>query len=220
MIERNRKKDWTVIIIVALLLHAILFMSIRPEFFSAFRKTLSDTMSPGDLMAPGADVIVTIPIEIEDSADDSSEQNPVQDRQETSNDRHRPPPDKPPSRPPATKGTNAKAIDIETLTGHSPETLPQNTAPQGLTIPPRPIEITWPDTRRLQHCLDHQIDVSIEVDENGRVVDVKTGKGEHPSDCVQAAVESARHIVFEPGEVDGVPTRMWTQIRIDFRKKQ
>jgi TonB family protein len=81
------------------------------------------------------------------------------------------------------------------------------------------VEITWPDTRQLRHCLGEDIDVRIEVDEDGTVLSVEPVDKKQPKDCMRAAIESARAIVFEPGEVDGVPTRMWTQVRIEFRKK-
>jgi hypothetical protein len=87
-------------------------------------------------------------------------------------------------------------------------------------IPPRALEITWPDTRDLGHCLGHHIDIMIQVDEKGSIVSIKPLDSNHPQDCIDAALESARQIVFEPGRVNGVPASMWTQVRIDFRKKR
>jgi hypothetical protein len=72
----------------------------------------------------------------------------------------------------------------------------------------------------LRHCLGHHIDIRIEVDERGKVLRVEPMDMNHPQDCIAAALESAGKIVFEPGQVDGTTTRMWTQVRIDFRKKR
>ena len=87
-------------------------------------------------------------------------------------------------------------------------------------IPPRPLEITWPDTHDLKHCIGHQIDVRIQVDEDGTILNVEVDDTGQPSDCVMAALESAREIVFSPGLINGKPAKMWTQIRIDFKKKK
>jgi hypothetical protein len=89
-----------------------------------------------------------------------------------------------------------------------------------VSIPPRPIEITWPDTRSLQHCLGHYIDVKIHVSATGKILDAQAAEEDHPADCLQAALDSANRIIFEPGQIDGQPARMWTLVRIDFRRKR
>lgn len=216
MTRRNRKREWSIVIGVAILFHAVLFISIRPEFFSAFRKTVSNDAS----RRFEADAIVTIPIEIEDQLEDSAEQDPVQDAKEPAREPRKERLDQPRNESASSDGSpDTEAIEIESLTGRSPETLRRNQGPQGLAIPPRPVELTWPNTRNLGHCLGHSIDVRIEVGRRGEVLDVQAAGNDHPSDCIRAAIASARRIVFEPGEIDGVPSQMWTQIRIEFRKK-
>lgn len=215
--QRKRTREWTIIVAAAILFHAVLFFSIRPGFFTAFKKTVADDASPGPSRPFGTNAIVTIAIEIDDQPQDATEQNLVQQPNEVATE----PRKQQLERPASPRGSpDDEALDVESLTGRSPQTLPQKLGPQGLIIPPRPIEITWPDTRNLRHCLGHNIDVRIEVDERGKVLNVEALGGDHPSDCARAAVESAQRIVFEPGEIDGVATPMWTQIRIEFRKKR
>ena len=78
----------------------------------------------------------------------------------------------------------------------------------------------WLATQDLGHCLGRYIDVQIQVGETGEIIQVHLPDTEHPPDCLSAALESARRIVFAPGKINGRPARMWTEIRIDFRKKK
>jgi hypothetical protein len=118
------------------------------------------------------------------------------------------------SAPPGSGGS-----DLGDLVGDAGQTIPRGAAPELVKIPPRPLQITWPDTRRLKHCLGHRISVRIQVDEQGAIVRIEGGDGDHPPDCVRAALESAGRIVFAPGTIGGKPVRMWTEIRIDFQPK-
>lgn len=86
------------------------------------------------------------------------------------------------------------------------------------TVPPRPIEITWPDTRKLSHCVGLRIDVRIRVDQLGRVERVEPASTGLPDDCVRAALETAKRIKFTPGTVAGKPATLWSLVTIDFEK--
>ena len=119
-----------------------------------------------------------------------------------------------------TGAPNQPDISLDEMLGEAAHTLPQGPGVNDVQIPPRPLEITWPDTRELKHCLGHQIDVRIEVGEDGAILQIEVEEEGHPPDCVLAALQSARQIVFAPGRVGGKPTAMWTQIRIDFEKRK
>ncbi len=88
------------------------------------------------------------------------------------------------------------------------------------TVPPRPVEITWPDTRRLAHCVGMRIDVRIRVDAQGRVEKVEPASQGYPDDCVRAALDTARRIKFSPGTVAGKPAALWSLVTIDFEKRK
>ena len=218
----NRGREWLIIIAVVIGLHALLFITVRPAFFSMFKKTVTSTAdgNAGEPFAPAA--ILTIPIEIEDQPEE--QQNPVQEatdptRQDRKKKREdearvvigRAVSDKPGQNEPA-------PVDIENVIGQSMETLPHNFGPEEVMIPPRAIEITWPDVSRLQHCQGHHIDMKVQVNEKGEIMTIEPLDRNHPDDCIRAALESAGRIVFEPGKVNGEATPMWTQVRIEFRK--
>jgi len=205
--------------------HVLLFLTVRPAFFAMFKKTVTSASegSQGEPFAPAA--IFTIPIEIEDQPNEK--QDPVQDALDPA-ERERKKKDRQPQ-PNVVVGKTVPAedsrqtdapIDIENLIGESPETLPHNIGKEEIMIPPRALEITWPDTRNLEHCLGHHIDLKIEVNERGEIMTIEPLDTNHPVDCIRVAVESAGRIVFEPGQIDGHPSPMWTQVRIEFRKAQ
>jgi TonB family protein len=87
------------------------------------------------------------------------------------------------------------------------------------SVPPRPVEITWPETRQLKQCIGQSVNVEILVAEDGKVKDVKVVPSDILPACADAALAAARHIRFEPGRTGGVAATMWTQVRIDFQKR-
>jgi hypothetical protein len=213
--RRNRTKQWLVFVGIAVLVHLALFFYIKPSFFLAFqRTTLEDpTTAPRGTGIP--DAIVYIPIEFTDS----EQRDPVEEiSDEPAEDETIDPTDEIP--PPESGAPSQPDITMDNLLGEASHTLPQGPGARSVQIPPRPLEITWPDTRELKHCLGHQIDVRIEVDENGDILQVRVVEEGHPPDCVFAALEAAREIVFAPGKINGKPAVMWTQIRIDFKKRK
>jgi TonB family protein len=138
-----------------------------------------------------------------------------------------PPPPPPPPRPAPT--------DTATVQPERPQEEPQPdldveldqaAGPRGTTsaadiaaVPPRPIEITWPETRQLKQCIGQSVNVRIWVSEQGKVKDVKVVPSGVMPACVDAALSAARHIRFEPGRQGGVAVTMWTEVRIDFQRR-
>ena len=138
-----------------------------------------------------------------------------------------PPPPPPPPPPTRTDTTTVRPdrpdstdLDVDDLLDQ--EAAPregQQPAPVAAAVPPRPVEITWPETRQLKQCIGQSVNVRIWVSERGAVKEVKVaGEGVLPA-CADAALAAARHIRFEPGRQGGIPAAMWTEVRIDFQKR-
>jgi hypothetical protein len=212
--ERERLTQWLVIIAAALGLQLVLLLYVKPSVFSFFAGT---PRTPTDRYPDGVsspDAILSIPVELEDEAEKQpfrvvSDELGVQ---------------KPDGRTdqlaaPKRGGRSGTASDIGDMVGEASRTLPQGPESEPLQTLLRPLQITWPDTRRLEHCLGHPIDAQIQVEEEGRILGVEPEATDHPSDCVGAAVESAKQIVFAPGTINGKPAKMWTRIRIAFRSR-
>jgi hypothetical protein len=139
------------------------------------------------------------------------------------------PPPPPPPPPPRTDTTTVRPdtpapgarpdLEVDDL-------LEQNAGPRHGTaaagtgsVPPRPVEITWPETRKLKQCIGQSISVRILVSERGAVKDAAVVSAGALPECADAALVAARHIRFEAGRAGGVPAEMWTEVRIDFQRR-
>jgi TonB family protein len=101
------------------------------------------------------------------------------------------------------------------------EAAPRGGASSGkvASVPPRPVEITWPETRELKLCIGQSVNVRIWVSEAGQAKQVEAVPSAVLPACVDAALGAARRIRFEPGRQGGVPAAMWTEVRIDFQRR-
>ena len=215
MRKRARANRWLVFLGAAVLVHLALFMYIKPSAVQYLRRAVHPGSEDSPALRGHPDAVLSIPVEYE-----LAEQDPVPllSIEEETEERKTVEPTSAFAPPPA--GTPSPGSELGGLVGDASQTVPRGSDPDLVKIPPRPLQITWPDTRRLKHCLGHQIRVRIQVDEGGAIVRVEIPDEDHPSDCVMAALESAGQIVFAPGTIGGKPVKMWTEIRIDFRKKE
>lgn len=215
MREREQLTRWLLIIVAALLLHIVLLLCVKPSVFHRFSKGpgAQDTGFGEAALPPHA--ILSIPIEVEHETGETAEG--VSASEYVLQDRATPPP----SRAPLGDAVPDAVFEIVDMVGEASRTRPQGPDTTDLiqTLP-RPLEITWPDTRRLNHCLDLQITVRILVDDRGVIQQVVPHGADQPPDCVRAAVEAAKLAVFAPGTINGKPVTMWTRVRIDFRRRE
>jgi hypothetical protein len=213
MKKRERANRWILVVGAALAAHFALFLVIGPSALQFVRRAVT-AGSESPVGASPPDAVLSIPIEYESDSPDA-EPVPAVSIDELAEPTATAAPAEPVS--PA-RGSDG-ASDLESLVGDASRPIPRGSDPDLVRIPPRPLQITWPDTRRLKHCLGHQITVRVQVDEIGRIIRIDPPSEEHPADCVAAALESAGGIVFAPGTIGGRPVKMWTEIRIDFRSK-
>jgi hypothetical protein len=211
MDTKKRLRYWGAFVLAAVLLHLVLFVGLRQSFFEVFRKSIDESPGASSPQASFPDAIVAITIEVEGEEPDVE---PV-DARET------PRPPNPNERPtqPGRGDSPIASVDILDITGEAQAPIPSERSGRDVAVPPRPIEITWPETENLGHCLELQITIMIRVSETGEVRSVRAVDGGLPPDCVEAALEAARRIRFTPGLIKGKPAEMTTQLRIDFRRK-
>lgn len=140
------------------------------------------------------------------------------------------PPPPPPPPPPAPRDTTTVRPDEPTPGAPADldldDLLEEDAGPHAASaptvaaaVPPRPIEITWPETRQLKQCIGESVTVRIWVSEEGKVKDAQVVPSGVLPACADAALMAARHIRFEPGRQGGIPITMWTEVRIDFQRR-
>jgi len=187
----------------------MVIFGVKTQHLNVFRRSIDDRISSSSRPASFPDAIVAVTVDVE-----GDEPLPVQI--ETPPQEYRDTPLIEVER----QGDDEEATeDILDFLGEANAPLPSRAATSSAVIPPRPIEITWPETKNLSHCLGIHVDVRIRVSDSGQILVAEPVSGDIPDDCAAAALRAARRIVFLPGTQDGRPTAMWTEIRIDFRKQ-
>jgi hypothetical protein len=208
MAEKKKAIYWTAFIAVAILVHFTLLLTIKPSFFSFFRKNIQSDDVGAAQSFTGGEVILTIPIEIEDETSEPTPEERVNHTQPAESDN------------PNTNNDFSSLYDnLDDLLGNGAQTIERNSGPRPVAVPPRPVEITWPDTRRLGHCIGSHVIVNIQVGSEGDIMQIRPQRANLPADCIRAAIEAAEKIKFTPGSLNGVPSKMWTKVRIDFRQE-
>ncbi len=208
MRERRKTTYWAAFIAIAVIIHLVLLLTVKQSFFSLFKKSIKAERSGPIQGFPEADAIVTIPIEIEDDVLEPAHPEPTEQSEPEETIVHD-----------LSGDLSSLIADLEDLAGEEQESMTRVPGPRPAVIPPRPVEITWPDTRKLGHCTGKHVIIRIQVDENGEILKVQPDQQDLPGDCIDAALHAARKIVFEPGSINGIAMKMWTRVRIEFRKE-
>jgi len=203
---RRRARQWITIVAIAVGVHLLLLLTVRESFFDLFKASSVDSPGAPSAASTQPQAIVAIRIDVD------GEEPQIVDLEEPEVPR----PDRPPVETEGQSDADLEAIDLENIVGEAQSPLQAQSRHPNESVLPRPIEITWPQTESLGHCLGMRISIKIEVGADGKVLSVRPASQHHPSDCVEAALDAARRIKFLPGRVSGEPARMWTEVRIDF----
>lgn len=211
---RSRRK-WWIIAAIALAFHLALLLFVEPEYFDFLLRDINAPSGASSSRSASSwpDAIIAIQVDVEDTESDI----PAQPLAE------------PTTAAPATVPRDGErtgedealeSVDVGDILGAAQAPRAGGGDRRDETIPPRPVEITWPETRRLKHCIGRHADVRILVGEDGRIREVVPQPGDIAPDCLAAALDAARRIKFTPGRVDGKPAELWAQVRIDFEEKR
>jgi hypothetical protein len=207
--RRGNPRYWILIVLIAVVVHLAILFGLKPHYFNVFKKTIDDDIASSSRPAsfPNAIIAITVDVEGEEPVPVEIRQSPTVLRESFVDNVDSP------------NEEESRPDDLLEILGDAQTPLPSRPSTHAAVIPPRPVEITWPETENLGHCLGIHIDVRIHVGENGEILRVEPVDGTVPGDCAIAAVNAARRIVFLPGTIDGRPKEMWTEIRIDFRSQ-
>jgi hypothetical protein len=209
--SRRRSRQWVLFAALAIAVHLLLLLTVKQEFFDVFKRSIDNDLGASSPHSSRPQAIVVIPIEVE--SDEAEVVDVIIEE----------PQDEPPSEEPTDEqreGEETEAVNILDVIGESQAPIPSSPTTASAIVPPRPIEITWPETEKLGHCLGLYVDIRIRVADDGRLLRVEPVPSDNPGDCTQAAIDAAERIKFRPGTVDGTAKTMWTQIRIEFRRQR
>ncbi len=206
--RRGSLRYWLMIIVLAVGVHFALVFLVKPSFLGIFRKSIKNAETSFSASSSIPSAIIVVPLD-EDGEETRAVEivEPNRDFSET-------------EAVEADYGDDSSqdSDDILDLVNNAQTPLPGTPTTPPAVIPPKPVEITWPETKNLRHCLGKQITVRIRVGEGGEITRVDPVRNDLPPDCTAAALRAARRIVFLPGRINGHPAAMWTTIQIDFRR--
>jgi hypothetical protein len=206
------RKYWIGFILFAVVLHLVLLLTVKRSFLSMFLRPIGRSATPEHGSPFSPDAIITVPLAPDEESAEAQVERPVisdePERRERIDDT------------PASGHSASPNAATDDLGGQDQIPLGSSGSAHAVSIPPKPLEIAWPDTRGLKKCLGESIDLRMLIADDGRILRIETAGGGSPRECVEAAKAAARKIVFQPGLVDGKRTEMWTEIRIDFRDRR
>lgn len=209
------KRKWWVIVLMVVAFHLALLLTVRREYLDVF---LHDVHAPSGARSSGAasfpDAIIAIQVDVEDA----QREIPVEVAPTPSSTQTPTPTTQPPTG--AGDGGRAQTVDLGDILGDAGQPREGGGTRRQEAVPPRPVEITWPETKRLKHCIGNHVDVRILVGEDGSILDVVPQSPDVEADCLDAAIAAARRIKFAPGRLGGKPAELWAQVRIDFQEKR
>ncbi|MEL7061072.1 MAG: energy transducer TonB, partial [Acidobacteriota bacterium] len=88
--------------------------------------------------------------------------------------------------------------------------------PPKLTVPPKP---RYPEMARRFRKTSATVEVRVLVDENGRVIRAERVGPEQKYGFDDEAVSAAKRARYQPASKDGVPVKMWSNLKIEFRDR-
>ena len=203
---RISARAWTLIVAIAIVLHLFLFLGLKPGYLTVFLKPLQEADGLAEPGRPLPNAIVAVKVDLE------SDQPRLIEIEQS-------PPPSASSDDDRQSELGSAGDDLGDLVDRHQSPLPSSGPVVSEVVLPRPVEMTWPETKNLRHCLGTYVDVRIRVGVDGEVLDVEPLGAGVPPDCARAAANAARFIVFQPGRIEGKSATMWTEVRIEFHKQ-
>ncbi|UCF04874.1 MAG: TonB family protein [bacterium] len=202
---RSRRKDWIVIIIIAVAAHIAFFALFKTDYLKVFEHDVIG--DKGESFTP--------------SWNDPFSLVPLPDDQETTTEV---------KKIIIIEEVETGEMFLDELGEPSTELMPIDRKSSGgspgrkgqrrSTVEPKPLFIPWP---KYPEGLDTQADGKVElllyVNEKGEVIEVKLSRGLPQQILNRIAISAARKIRFSPGLEKGVPTSMWVRLTIGFQPR-
>jgi TonB family protein len=202
---RSTRKQWTVIIVLAVLVHAAFLLFFKPHFFQVFKKELP----------PGEEGVDRSPLLNNPFRVLSLSVEPRPAKAATSSETAR-------------KSEHAEeASRIEDLGEPQSEMLPLpggggGAAPgtRNAVVEPKPLYIPWPKyPAGIRQLPPGRVELMLLINEKGEVEDVKVTRTLPLEELNRIAVDAARKIRFTPGTERGVRKPMWVRLAIGFQPR-
>jgi TonB family protein len=200
---RSGRKEWLIIILVAVILHLAFFAFFRTSYLRIFLAELPG--EEGESSFPELDAPFSY-VQLYEKTEVSVT----------------------PERPPAIEEAIEEATFLDEIGELSTELVPIARSSGGgspgkfgsrrTTVEPKPLFIPWPRyPKGYRGKSDTSVELLLFVNEFGAVENVKISRGLPNEELNRIAIGSARKIRFSPGMDEGIPTSMWVKLTIAFQ---
>jgi len=202
---RNTRRQWAIIIVVAVLLHAAFFLFFQPRYLEVFRTELPPGEESTDRYPFLDNPFRVLSISVEPRPAAAVAEKQVAEKAESAED----------------------AARFEALGEPQSEMLPLRGGGGGgtrgsrkATVEPKPLYIPWPKyPAGLKKLPEGRVELMLLINEKGEVDDVKVTRTLPLEELNRIAVEAARRIRFTPGTEQGVRKPMWVRLAIGFQPR-
>jgi TonB family protein len=202
---RNTRRQWAIIIAVAVLVHAAFFLFFQPRYLEVFRTELPPGEESTDRYPFLDNPFRVLSLSVEPQPAAAVTEKSAAAKAESADD----------------------AARFEALGEPQSEMLPMQGGGGGgtrgsrkATVEPKPLYIPWPKyPAGLKKLPEGRVELMLLINEKGEVDDVKVTRTLPLEELNRIAVEAARRIRFTPGTEQGVRKPMWVRLAIGFQPR-
>ena len=204
---RSTRKQWTIIIVFAVLLHAAFLLLFKPHYLQVFKTELPPGEEGTDRYPLLDNPIHVLSLSLEPRSASAVTKKEAAEELESAEE----------------------AARVEALGEPQSEMLPLQGGGGGgggtrgsrnATVEPKPLYIPWPKyPAGIKQLPQGRVELTLLINEKGEVVDVKVTRTLPLDELNRIAVEAARKIRFTPGTERGIRKPMWVRLAIGFQPR-
>lgn len=203
--NRRTKREWIIIIVIALFFHLAVFVFFKPEYLTIFKTEMHGNEGESSLYLenqPFSLIPLAEPSDVPAARVSVQESEDIQREQVTFDELGEP---------------SSEILPIQRTTGGGSA---GRAGSRKTTVEPKPLYIPWPKyPEGVKESVEGKVELLLYVNERGEVENVKiTHRLPHEA-LNQTAMYAARKIRFTPGLEEGVPTAMWVRLTIGFQPR-
>ncbi len=203
---RNSPREWAVIIVAAVCIHALFLLFFKPQYLEFLRKEMPGSTDDNGRLPYIDNPFYLIPLAPESTQPRASEpavDEESEEAEETSGE--------------ITVGE--PQLELSPFQGGAGRRSGERTGTRGATVQPKPLYIPWPKYPKGIKEVQGSVELMVLVNEKGEVEDVHVTRSLPAQELNRIAVEAARRIRFIPGMERGKRTSMWVRLAIGFQPR-
>ncbi len=204
---RSTRKHWAIIVVSAVLVHAVFLFFFQPRYLEVFRTELPPGEEGTDHYPFLDNPFRVLSLSVEPRPAAAVTEKTAAENAESAEEA---------ARFEALGEPQSEMLPIQGGGGGGAGTRGSRNA----TVEPKPLYIPWPKyPAGLKKLPEGRVELMLLINEKGEVDDVKVTRTLPLEELNRIAVEAARKIRFTPGTEQGVRKPMWVRLAIGFQPR-